>query len=212
MIDVAGLLASHGYPALALAYFRAPGLPADLRNIPLEYFARALRWMRRQPGVEAGRIVALGASRGGEAALLLASTFPSLLHGAIALMPSSEVGASPDGRSSAWTYRGSPLALAPIAVERIRGPILTVGAGRDAVWPSGTYTQQIEQRLHDHHFAFPHARLLYPDAGHDLGGAIPFLPQPDPVSYGGTPAASAAAKASLWPRVLAYLQRLAPSR
>jgi hypothetical protein len=45
--DLARLLASHGYPALALAYFHAPGLPADLARIPLEYFARAARWLRR---------------------------------------------------------------------------------------------------------------------------------------------------------------------
>src|SRR5450755_2758026 len=43
--DLAGLLASHGYPALALAYFGAPGLPANLIRIPLEYFARAARWL-----------------------------------------------------------------------------------------------------------------------------------------------------------------------
>ena len=76
MIDVAGLLAAHGYPALALAYFGERGLPARLENIPLEYFARAARLLRRQPGVDPARVVAVGASRGGEAALLLASTFP----------------------------------------------------------------------------------------------------------------------------------------
>jgi dienelactone hydrolase len=211
MIDLAGLLASHGHPTLALAYFRAPGLPSELRNIPLEYFARALRWMRRQPSVDPDRIVALGASRGGEAALLLASTFPNLLHGAIGLVPSSEVYPSPDGRSPAWTYHARSVSLAPIPVERINGPILTVGAGQDAVWPSDTYTQQIEQRLHEHRFAFPHERFLYADAGHDVGGAVPLLPQPDPVAVGGSPAASAAAKASIWPHILNYLRRGVPS-
>jgi hypothetical protein len=33
---IAALLAAHGYPALALAYFNAPGLPATLSDIPLE--------------------------------------------------------------------------------------------------------------------------------------------------------------------------------
>jgi hypothetical protein len=32
----AALLASHGYPALTLGHFAAPGLPATLRDIPLE--------------------------------------------------------------------------------------------------------------------------------------------------------------------------------
>ena len=37
----AALLAAHGYPTLALAYFDAPGLPKDLAAIPLEYFRKA---------------------------------------------------------------------------------------------------------------------------------------------------------------------------
>jgi hypothetical protein len=50
MIDVAGMLAAHGYPTLALAYFEVPGLPSQLVDIPLEYFARAVRVLRRVPG------------------------------------------------------------------------------------------------------------------------------------------------------------------
>ncbi len=39
----AALLASHGYAALALAYFGVEDVPKDLINIPLEYFGTALR-------------------------------------------------------------------------------------------------------------------------------------------------------------------------
>jgi hypothetical protein len=42
-------LAMSGYPALALAYFGGPGLPPCLCSIPLEYFARAVGWLRAQP-------------------------------------------------------------------------------------------------------------------------------------------------------------------
>jgi dienelactone hydrolase len=41
----AAWLASHGYVALALAYFRFEDLPPQLESIPLEYFQEALRWM-----------------------------------------------------------------------------------------------------------------------------------------------------------------------
>ena len=34
-------LALAGYPALALGYFKEPGLPQCLCSVPLEYFARA---------------------------------------------------------------------------------------------------------------------------------------------------------------------------
>ena len=49
---LAAALAAHGYPALDIAYFAAPDLPGSLSDIPLEYFARALRWLRRQPQVD----------------------------------------------------------------------------------------------------------------------------------------------------------------
>ncbi|HYB18116.1 MAG TPA: acyl-CoA thioesterase/BAAT N-terminal domain-containing protein [Streptosporangiaceae bacterium] len=45
----ASALAVIGYPALALGYFDEPGLPRCLCNIALEYFARAVRWLRTQP-------------------------------------------------------------------------------------------------------------------------------------------------------------------
>jgi dienelactone hydrolase len=70
--DVAAMLAGHGYPALSLAYFDKPGLPRELARIPLEYFARAVRILRRQPGVDPAHVAVIGDSRGGEAALLLA--------------------------------------------------------------------------------------------------------------------------------------------
>lgn len=49
---VASLLAAHGYPALAVAYFGVPGLPQSLAEIPLEYFVKAIRILRAQPGVD----------------------------------------------------------------------------------------------------------------------------------------------------------------
>jgi hypothetical protein len=81
-------LASAGYPTLDIAYFGEPGLPSQLKDISLEYFARALRWLTRQPGVLANAIYVSGASRGSEAALLLGAYYPALVHGVIASSPS----------------------------------------------------------------------------------------------------------------------------
>jgi acetyl esterase/lipase len=72
----AALLAAHGYPSLALAYFKAPGLPRTLHNIALEYFTSALKLLRAQPGVDPRHVLVAGVSRGGEAALLLGAYFP----------------------------------------------------------------------------------------------------------------------------------------
>ena len=206
--SVAALLASHGHPALSLAYFRAPGLPKRLTRIPLEYFARAARTLRRRSG--AARVVVLGGSRGGEAALLVASTFPDLVHGAIGLVPNSTAWPSLEGADvPSWTYRGRAVPpLMPIRVERIGGPVLTIAGGLDTIWDSSAYVQQIEQRLDTHRFAFAHASKTYPEAGHRAGG-VPYLPPPpDHAPYGGSPAADNAARADGWPRILRFLDAL----
>ena len=77
----AAALAMSGYPALALAYFGEPGLPQCLCSIPLEYFARAVSWLRAQPVGRSRPVVLYGASRGAEAVLLLASYLPHLADG-----------------------------------------------------------------------------------------------------------------------------------
>jgi dienelactone hydrolase len=84
----ASTLAARGYPALAVAYFNYPGLPQTLSRIPLEYFARALTWLSRQPGVDPAHVLVLGVSRGSEAALLLGVHYPRLVHGVIGMVPS----------------------------------------------------------------------------------------------------------------------------
>lgn len=65
--------AAQGYAVLALSYFGAPGLPSTAENIPLEYFDRAVAWLKKQPGVDGSRIGIYGVSKGGEAALLVGS-------------------------------------------------------------------------------------------------------------------------------------------
>lgn len=86
----ARLLASHGFAALALAYFGADTLPEKLVEIPLEYFETALQWVSRRPEVDPHRIGIMGGSKGGELALLLGSKFPQV-RAVIAGVPSGLV-------------------------------------------------------------------------------------------------------------------------
>jgi dienelactone hydrolase len=204
-IDLAALLASHGHPTLALAYFGAPGLPRRLERIPLEYFQAALRWLGRQPSIDRRWIAMLGISRGAEATLLTAIRAPPLVQAAIALVPEPEVGLALDGRTPAWTYRGRDLGQEPIPIERARGPILLASAQADSQVPSSFATRLYATRLAEHRFRFFHERLDYPDAGHGVGTAIPYLPQPDRAHFGGTERATAVAKADLWPQILDFL-------
>ena len=76
--DDAALLAAHGYVVLALAYAGLPGLPPTLAGIAVEYFGTALAYLTDRADVIAGRIAAHGVSKGGEAALLVASIYPEV--------------------------------------------------------------------------------------------------------------------------------------
>ncbi|HEY6395555.1 MAG TPA: acyl-CoA thioesterase/bile acid-CoA:amino acid N-acyltransferase family protein [Candidatus Binataceae bacterium] len=107
------LLASHGYAVMSLGYFAMEGLPRDLMEIPLEYFERGIEWMRRHPGVLAEKILVIGASRGGELALLLGAMFKQI-SAVVAYVPSGVVwpgiGGGSENAKSAWTWRGKPIA------------------------------------------------------------------------------------------------------
>jgi dienelactone hydrolase len=209
MFEVAATLARHGYPALALAYFAEPGLPRQLHDIPLEYFARAVRMMRRLPQVDPAHVAVLGDSRGGELALLLGATFPRLIHGAIGLVPSDTVWPGPAANLDAWTLHGKGVRPQPIRVERIAGPVLTAGAGDDRVWASAQSVRAIERRLRAHRFRFFHEGVVYARAGHLVGMPLPYQPaSTEASSFGGTPRANEAAREDLWPRILRFLDRL----
>lgn len=113
----AALLASHGYVALALAYFREPGLPSALVDIALETFARAARWLAAQPGVAGRRVAIMGWSKGAEGALLAAATYPRRFRAVVAYAPSSVVNFGlrygPGPQTSSWSLGGKPVPFAP---------------------------------------------------------------------------------------------------
>jgi dienelactone hydrolase len=218
----AALLASHGYPALSLAYFGEPGLPKTLSAIPLEYFAKALTWLAHRPGVDPSRVAVQGASRGSEAAQLLGVDFPSLVHGVIALVPSNVAICSYPGCSGpAWTLNGAAVPYtklfgdptppdnpgAVIPDQLIRGPVLLDCGGEDAVWPSCAYADAIQARLTSAGFAYSHQLLNFPDAGHEVGFATPYVPNYDR-ALGGAAAGESAARAAQWPDILAFLSAL----
>ncbi|WP_321960658.1 acyl-CoA thioesterase/bile acid-CoA:amino acid N-acyltransferase family protein [Paraburkholderia sp. J7] len=113
----AALYAAHGYTALALGYFNAPGLPPTISHTPLEYFAAALDWLRESVHPQNDFVAVAGQSRGGELALLLAATWPERVSAVIGYVPSAVLhgtlragapGEPPD--SVAWTLGGRALA------------------------------------------------------------------------------------------------------
>ncbi len=129
---VAPLFAARGYVAVTVAYFGLPGLPKHLVNVPVETIGRALRAVAARGDVNPQEIGILGGSKGGEFALLAASTYPQI-KAVVADVPSPVafmgLGVNDMPTGCSWSYRGkalpcvsvSPSANAAIGMQFARG-------------------------------------------------------------------------------------------
>jgi pimeloyl-ACP methyl ester carboxylesterase len=107
----AALLASNGYPTLALALYNYKDLPKALLKLPLEPIRDSARWLAQKSGTS--RAAVLGISRGSEAAQLTAAYFPEAFSGVIAEVPShlagGALGPGTTPRDPAWSVNGRPI-------------------------------------------------------------------------------------------------------
>jgi dienelactone hydrolase len=226
----AAWLASHGYAAFALAYFRYEDLPARLEGIPLEYFGQAIAWMMKRPEIAPERIGVMGTSRGGELALQLGSMFQ--VKAVVAYVPANVRFPACCGDTSvpyAWTWTGKPLAFAlprfarnpellrdaAIQVEKTDGPILVISGEDDGVWQSSAMANAVIGRLKQNRFAHRYEHLKYPHAGHRAGhqaimpewhGQIRHPVSGHEMHWGGTPEGNAQSSIDASPKVLEFLR------
>lgn len=112
--DVAAQLASRGYVTFSLAYFGEGSLPTAIDEIPLEYFDRAIAFLRAQPGVDSSAVGVFGSSKGAEAALLVA-THDGRIRAVVAYAPSSVVWSCicSNASHSSWASGGTSVASVP---------------------------------------------------------------------------------------------------
>ncbi|WP_296719624.1 acyl-CoA thioester hydrolase/BAAT C-terminal domain-containing protein [Erythrobacter sp.] len=111
-------LQKDGFAVLHLAYFGAPGQTGTLEAIPLELFDQGLDWLKARPGVDPDRVAVMGASKGAEAALLVASRRPDLAA-VVAGMPTSVVwngnnwASGGQSERASWTVGGKEVPTMP---------------------------------------------------------------------------------------------------
>jgi pimeloyl-ACP methyl ester carboxylesterase len=109
ILPLAVLLASHGFNALALAYFGQKGLNSALAEVPLEYFEKVFAWLEKNPITNCKEIYVYGGSIGAVLALLLASRYP-IITKVIAVNPLAWCFQGLTiKRVSLWTYGGKSL-------------------------------------------------------------------------------------------------------
>jgi dienelactone hydrolase len=228
----AAWLASHGYAALALAYFRYDDLPQLLMNIPLEYFGEALAWMMHRPEIAPDRIGVTGVSRGAELALQLGSMYPQI-KAVAAFAPSNVRNPACCGMTAipwAWSWEGQGLAFrnlrggpgpalalqAQITVEKTHGPILLLSGGEDGVWDSSSMADLVASRLKHNHFEYDVVHLHYPHAGHTVGrpeivpawsGEVRNPTSGREMNLGGSPKGNAESSIDAIPKTLEFLQK-----
>ncbi|NOY36849.1 MAG: acyl-CoA thioesterase [Chlorobi bacterium] len=106
---IAAVLASHGFNVLSVAYFNEKGLPAQLSEIPLEYFERVFAWLMKNPITCGKEIGILGMSKGAELALILASRYPFITRVAVFAPHAYCFQGLAFKNVSSWTYEGKPL-------------------------------------------------------------------------------------------------------
>ena len=120
--QTAALLASHGFVALALAYFGYGNLPPYLIDIPSEYFTDAIAWLAARPTVQKDALGLLGISRGAELALILGAASRSI-RAVVAYSPSSVVWSGLRGWEPsdmpAWTTAGVPIPYFSLMAPRL---------------------------------------------------------------------------------------------
>jgi dienelactone hydrolase len=116
MARAAERFAAHGYVTASVAYFGLPGLPKTLVDVPVETVGAAVAALAKRDDVDASRIGILGGSKGGELALLAASTYPQI-KAVVAIVPSPiaymglGVNDAPTGCS--WSRDGKTLPCVP---------------------------------------------------------------------------------------------------
>ncbi|NXN96387.1 ACOT5 thioesterase, partial [Rhinopomastus cyanomelas] len=192
------LLATRGFAALSLPYFDFEDLPKVMKELKLEYFEEAARFLQRHPKVKGPGVGVIGTGKGAELALSMITFLPEVvaavsisgcssntftdLHCGEKTLPglqfdTSKVSVSDTGVFDIFEALDDPTNPANsscmIPIEKAEGHFLLVVGEDDRIWKSSLYAAMAIRRLRQHgkeNFEL----LSYPGAGHRIDP--PFTP------------------------------------
>lgn len=181
-------LADNGFIGVALAYFRYPGLPDTLDNIPVASVSDAINRLATQ--YDSAQFGILGISRGTELTFLAAIN-DERINAVAAIVPTNVAwhgqreasawilndaqvfGLSFERRSQKPIFESASEALlnddlvtkAQFPVEKITGDILLLSASADRIWPSSAMSEDILKYLKSKGFKYSVSHQVL-DTGH----------------------------------------------
>uniref|UniRef100_A0A8C8RHW8 Uncharacterized protein n=1 Tax=Pelusios castaneus TaxID=367368 RepID=A0A8C8RHW8_9SAUR len=192
------LLATRGFAALSLPYFDFEDLPKVMKDLHLEYFEEAARFLQHHPKVKGPEIGVIGTGKGAELAFSMMTFLPQVvaavcisgcssntvtaLHYGELTLPGlrfdmSKISISETGVFDIFEALDDPLDPANshslIPIEKAEGHFLLVVGEDDRNWKSSLYAEMAIGRLRQH--GKENFKLLsYPGAGHRIDP--PFSP------------------------------------
>ncbi|XP_064569890.1 acyl-coenzyme A thioesterase 5-like [Zonotrichia leucophrys gambelii] len=186
------LLATHGFATLSLPYFDFEDLPMILKDLKLEYFEEAARFLQRHPKVKGPGVGVIGTGKGADLALSMITFLPEVvaavsisgcssntvadLHYGETTLPGlrfdmEKVTVSESGVYDVFEALDDPTnpanSSSVIPIEKAEGHFLLVVGEDDRMWKSSLYAELAIRRLRQHgkdNFEL----LSYPGAGHRI--------------------------------------------
>jgi uncharacterized protein len=113
-------LIKKGYAILAIGYFNADGTPRNLDRVSLDAIADTIMNVAKNSKIDESKIALIGASKGGELILNLASRFKEIK--AVIAMSTSNVSFPAitwSSNTSSWTYKGKEVPYVPATLKTI---------------------------------------------------------------------------------------------
>jgi esterase/lipase len=193
--DIRNEFLNRGFHFLSINYFGTKGLPKYIDRISLDAVYDIIQQTGKNLNISNDNIVLLGASRGGELILNLASNFK--FRGVIALVPSSVTIPNLQNKNptSSWILNQKQIEFIDIeetvlkkegwskAVEKsvknqkasnpgfikaenIKGFVILTSGKSDDLWPSYYMCNKMIERMEKNNFNFPYSHISF-EGGHN---------------------------------------------